>query len=98
FSGNPLLSRIEPRGYFDWEMQDPALVKAVPRETFGLRWSGTLKVNQAGDYQLGLIRAECHACGRIDAARLYIDDKELLNDNRRAGESTFPQTARLHLE
>ncbi len=98
FSGAPRLSRVEPRGYFVWEMQDPAVVKAVPRQSFGVRWSGSLKVNQTGDYRLGLIRAECHACGRVDAARLYIDNKLLLNDNGRAGESTSPKTATMHFE
>ncbi len=98
FSGSPQLSRTEPRPYFVWEMQDPAVRKAVSDRSFGVRWSGTLEVNQAGDYRLGLIRPECHSCGRVDEARLYVGDKLILNDNQRTGESTLPKTATLHLE
>src|SRR5205823_3880144 len=91
FSGAPVLTRVEPRGYFTWDMQNPAVVKSVPRQNFSVRWTGTIQVNQGGDYQFGVVRAECHSCGRTDSARIYIDDQFLIADTRRPNESMSPQ-------
>jgi beta-glucosidase len=98
FSGEPVLSRVEPQGYFIWDIQDPAVVRAVPRQKFSLRWTGNIQVNQSSDYQFGVIRAECHSCGRTDTARVYIDDKLIVNDTRRPNESMSPQQSTVHLE
>jgi beta-glucosidase len=98
FDSAPQLSRIEPRGYFNWEMQDLAVLHAVPRDHFSIRWSGYLRVDHAGEYRLGVIRTECHSCGRIDSARLYIDDHLLMTDSQRAGEQMYPKTAPVQLE
>jgi beta-glucosidase len=98
FSGAPVLSRVEPRGYLVWDMQEPALVKTVPRQSFSLRWSGSIVVNQSGDYEFGVVRAECHSCGRTDSARIYIDDQLQVDDNAAVRESMQPKTAAVHLE
>jgi beta-glucosidase len=98
FSGAPVLSRVEPRGYLVWDMQEPAVVKTVPRQSFSLRWSGTIVVNQSGDYEFGVVRAECHSCGRTDSARIYIDDQLQVDDNAAVRESMQPKTAAVHLE
>jgi beta-glucosidase len=97
-SGAPVITRIEPRGYFMWDMRDPAIVKTVPRQNFSLHWTGSIEVNQTGDYQFGVLRAECHSCGRTDSARVYIDDRLVVNDTRRANESMSPQESTVHLE
>lgn len=98
FSGEPVLSRVEPQGYFIWDMQEPAVVRSVPRQNFSLRWTGNIQVNQSGDYQFGVVRAECHSCGRNDSARVYIDDKLIVNDTGRPNESMSPQQSTVHLE
>ncbi|MBV9084248.1 MAG: glycoside hydrolase family 3 C-terminal domain-containing protein, partial [Acidobacteriaceae bacterium] len=98
FSGSAALSRVEARGYFVWDMQDPAVVKAVPRQSFSARWSGLIEVNEPGDYLFGVVRAECHSCGRKDAARLYIDDQLVVDDNQQVREAMSPKTATVHLE
>lgn len=98
FSGAPVLSRVETRGYLIWDMQEPALFKTVPRQSFALRWSGSITVNQTGDYELGVVRAECHSCGRTDSARLYINDRVRIDDDSAAHESMQPKTASVHLE
>jgi beta-glucosidase len=97
-SGAPVLSRTENRGYFLWDMQEPAIVKSVPRQAFSLRWSGTVEVKQPGDYQFGVLRAECHSCGRVDSAKLYIDDQMQVDDNAQARDQMYPKTATAHLE
>ncbi len=98
FSGSPALTRTEPRGYFIWDMEDPAILKAVPRRNFSLRWSGTIQVNQTGDYEFGVVRAECHSCGRTDSARVYVDNKLVVNDARRPDESMSPQQSKVRLQ
>jgi beta-glucosidase len=98
FSGAPVLSRVEPRGYLVWDMQEPALVKVVPRQSFSLHWSGSIAVNQSGDYEFGVVRAECHSCGRTDSARVYIDDQLQVEDDAPVRESMQPKTAVIHLE
>ncbi len=98
FSGTPVLSRVESRGYFNWDMQDPAIVKAVPRASFSLRWSGTIEVNQTGNYQIGVVRAECHNCGRNDSARVYIDDQLVFDDAQQVRESMSPKLSTVHLQ
>jgi hypothetical protein len=98
FSGKPSLSRVEERGYFVWDMQDPSVLKAAPRQSFSLRWSASVQVNQSGDYEFGLVRAECHSCGRKNAARLYIEGQLLVDDSQQVRESMYPKTGRVHLE
>jgi beta-glucosidase len=98
FEGEPRLSRIEPRGYYNWEMQEPAIVRSLPRHHSSVRWSGYLKVDHSGEYKLGVIRPECHSCGRIDSARLYIDDRLLTTDSQLANEQMYPKTNPIQLE
>ena len=40
--GEPKLRRNERRVYFDMNMEDPAVLAAVGREKYSIRWSGTL--------------------------------------------------------
>jgi beta-glucosidase len=98
FNGKPILSRVEPRAYFNTEMRDPTIVKALPPDRYSVRWSGTLQVNQAGEYRLGAIRPECHACGRTDSASVYVDDKLVATDGQRADEEMQSKTAAITLD
>ncbi len=98
FGGKPVLSRMEPRASLNWEMQEPALVAAVPNEHFAVRWSGFLHPKASGEYKLGVVRPECHSCGRIDAARVYVNDQLLMTDAEKAGEQMFPKAVPIALE
>jgi beta-glucosidase len=98
FGGAPRLSRIEPRAYYNQEMQEPAIVRALPRDRSSVRWSGYLNVDHSGEYRLGVLRPECHSCGRIDMARVYVDDRLLTTDSQRAGEQMYPKTSPIELE
>ena len=40
--GAPRLRRTEPRAYFDAGMEDPAVIAAVGRESYSIRWTGSL--------------------------------------------------------
>ena len=41
---------------------------------------------------------ECHSCGRIDTARVYVDDRLLTTDSQRAAEQMYPKTNPIELE
>lgn len=98
FSGSPVLTRVEPRIYFNSEMKDPEIVKAVPDKEYSVRWSGTLQVNASGEYRIGAMRPECHACGRVDSARVYLDGKLLAEDKQRADEQMNSKTVPVKLQ
>ena len=97
-SGSPAVSRMDSRGYFLWDMEDPAIVKSVPRQGFSLRWTGTVQVKQPGEYVFGVQRAECHSCGRVDSARVYVNDQLQVDDSAQARDQMFPKTASIHLD
>ncbi len=98
FSGTPALTRIEPHGYFLWDMQDQTTLNAIRGRSFSLRWTGSIEVNQTGEYKFGLLRAECHSCGRADSARVYLENKLIVNDTSKPDEMMSPQESTVHLE
>ena len=50
FQGQPKLRRVEPRVYFDANMEEPAVVAAVNGNKYSIRWTGTLIPPATGDY------------------------------------------------
>ena len=98
FKGYPVLTRVEPRGYFVYEMRNTAVVRVVRKPTFSVRWTSTLRAEHDGDYELGLARQECDSCLGTNHWKLSVDGKELINETRRAagGHQTF--RTKLHLE
>lgn len=48
--GQPKLHRTESRVYFDSNTEDPAIVAAVGREKYSVRWTGTLVPPATSDY------------------------------------------------
>jgi beta-glucosidase len=82
FDGPPEVSRVEPRVYFNWDMEDPAIVGKIPRKAFSVRWSGTLRAPVTGDYALGVYRLRCDNCQPpgTASAKIYLDDKLVLDD------------------
>jgi beta-glucosidase len=81
FSGTPALTRTDPRVYFNWDTQDPAVVPLIPRNAFSIRWTGTLTAPYTGDYVLGISHWECDDCSGTDAGRLYLDGTLLVDEN-----------------
>ena len=98
FSGEPKLKRVEQRGYLRWDMQEPAIVAALGRDRFSVRWSGEIQVSQTGSYELGFTRQECAECNGQDKARLYIDDQLLIGDESRVGWLPATKIKALRLE
>ena len=98
FSGEPVLKRVEPRGYFVWAMQDAAVMQALPEETFAVRWSFSLHVPVSGEYLLGLGRQECDSCPGTNTWRMTLDGEKLLDDSRRAAGGQRTLSKPVHLE
>src|SRR5262249_11490474 len=51
-TGQPKLSRVEPRIFQQQGMVDPAVVAAIPSGSTSVRWSGTLTAPFSGEYLL----------------------------------------------
>jgi beta-glucosidase len=98
FSGEPVLKRIEPRGFFVWAMSDSAIMQALPEPTFSVRWSFSLQVPVSGEYQLGLGRQECDSCVGNNTWRLTVDGEKLVDDSRRSAGGHRALTKAIHLE
>lgn len=98
FSGEPVLKRVEPRGYFVWAMSDSAVMQALPDPTFAVRWTFSLQVPAAGEYQLGLGRQECDSCEGTNTWRLTVNGEKLVEDSRRSAGGHATLTKSIHLE
>jgi beta-glucosidase len=92
FSVSPTLTRPEPRVYFNWDSQDPAVVSAVPRNQFSIRWTGSLTAPYTGAYQLGILLPECSDCTGSDGATLLLDGHALTTPETPV---TWPQHTQL---
>ena len=96
-SGRPRLRRLEPRAYFDMNMEDPALLAAVGRAKYSVRWTSTLAPPVSGDYDLTL---RTGMWNRTATARLFLDGREV--DFGAGGAAPpgprLPPHARVHLE
>ncbi|MGC2656797.1 MAG: glycoside hydrolase family 3 C-terminal domain-containing protein [Bryobacteraceae bacterium] len=98
FSGKPKLSRIEPVGYSRWDMHDPEVLAAVSREKFSLRWAATLRVGATGDYALGVKRLNPEGTRGTDSAKLYVDDRLLVDASGRKHDFVGGTTTVMRLE
>jgi len=79
-AGQPKVTRIEPRLYFNWDMRDPAIAGPIPRPAFSARWTGTLKAPHDGEYVLGAKSMECEECSGRDSIRISLDGREIVGD------------------
>lgn len=80
-SGTPKLTRAESRIYLNWDMNDPAVVAAVPRNQFSVRWIGTLTAPYTGNYVIGGEHADCNDCSGTDSIRIYLDNNIVVDDS-----------------
>jgi len=73
FAGAPSMTRIDEQVEFDWNSASPD--NSVDASHFGVRWTGTLEVPVAGDYEFSFTLAHCYPCGDAEAVKLFFDDK-----------------------
>jgi beta-glucosidase len=86
--GEPRLRRVEPRPYFDMGMEAPAVIAAVGREKYSLRWTAVLTPSATGEYDLTV---RTGMWNRTATARLFLDEKELEFDTGPATRQTSTQ-------
>jgi beta-glucosidase len=72
FTGQPKVSRVEPRPYLEPGMADPAVAAAFPKHVYSVRWTGTLRAPAAGRYEFTASRG----FGR-SSVHIFLDDREL---------------------
>jgi beta-glucosidase len=88
--GEPSLRRTEPRPYFDMGMEDPAVVAAVGREKYSVRWRATLTPPASGEYE---VTVRTGMWNWTATARLFLDDKELTVGGGPSTQATSTQAA-----
>ncbi|HTV25940.1 MAG TPA: glycoside hydrolase family 3 C-terminal domain-containing protein [Polyangiaceae bacterium] len=88
--GTPKLKRSEARPYFEMGMEDPAVLAAVGRENYSVRWTGALTAPASGEYELTV---RIGMWNRTATARLFLDDKELSVGSEPTTQMTSTQAA-----
>jgi beta-glucosidase len=75
FSGQPVVSRIDPQIQFDWNAASP--VPGLSSNAFSVRWNGTLTPPGPGEYIFTLppARTWCHPCLNQEHFRIFLDAK-----------------------
>jgi beta-glucosidase len=75
FQGLPAMTRVDQQVEFDWNAASPS--KEISAGHFGVRWSGTIQVPVAGDYNFSFTLAHCYPCGDAEGVKVYFDGKPL---------------------
>ncbi|HET8656325.1 MAG TPA: glycoside hydrolase family 3 C-terminal domain-containing protein [Longimicrobiaceae bacterium] len=75
--GRPVAVRIDPSINFNWAGAAP--VEGLSRDSFSVRWTGTLTPPAPGDYTLA---ARVSRWGSQSAVQLYLDGKLVLDSTR----------------
>ncbi|MGA8599180.1 MAG: glycoside hydrolase family 3 C-terminal domain-containing protein, partial [Bryobacteraceae bacterium] len=97
-AGNPVVTRIDEHGYFIWDMHDEAVTPKLARDGFSIRWTGSLRVTQPGEYALGFTRLRCADCKGNDSADLYLDGKPVVQDERHVSWQPRSETSTVRLD
>jgi beta-glucosidase len=96
FSGQPVLSRIDPQIDFDWNASAPA--SDVSAKTFSVRWTGFLTPPAAGTIRFGFTMSHCSTCNDAESISVWLDGKlahdfqHATSPGRRALTPTFDLT------
>jgi len=74
FQGEPKLKRTESRLYYDANMEEPAVVKALNGDKYSIRWTGILTAPGTGDYVIAARTGQWNRDGKV---KLFLDGKEM---------------------
>jgi beta-glucosidase len=75
FEGNPSIVRVDSTIAFDWSQRSPG--NGVPADDFSARWTGSLKVDETGAYEISVLTD--------NQMRVYIDDQPVLDSKAKVG-------------
>lgn len=93
--GAPALVRVDQQINFDWNSAAP--VSGVDAKAFSVRWSGTLQVPAAGDYEITASLAHCYPCNDAEGIEVRLDDKELTTFESKE-EQAFRDSSTPHIQ
>ena len=79
FTGQPVLTRVDPTINFNWDKFAP--VAGLARNNYSVRWAGTLTPPAPGTYRLGVRINYCYACENAEGFHLYLDGKLLVESS-----------------
>jgi beta-glucosidase len=82
FEGEPKLVRVDPRVYFDANMEELALAPVLTGNKYSIRWTGTFIPPATGSYVLAARTGQWNRDGKVT---LFIDGKEF-NPSAPAGQ------------
>jgi beta-glucosidase len=96
FSGTPAVTRTDHQIDFDWNGASPA--PGVDAQRFGVRWTGTIAVPVAGDYNFSATLADCSSCDEAESYKVYLDGTMVAQQvtPQRPWRSTTPAPFKLH--
>jgi beta-glucosidase len=77
FSGQPVLTRVDPQIQFDWNSAAPA--PGVPMKAFAVRWTGAVSPPGAGDYTFSVPKPGWNPSGGKEMFRVFLDGKLMLD-------------------
>jgi beta-glucosidase len=80
----PVATRVDPEIDFDWNSAAP--VDGQKQDAFSVRWTGTISVPQAGDFEFNMRLAHCYPCGDHEQFRVMLDGKEVGHFGTNKGE------------
>jgi len=85
FQGKPAMTRVDQQVEFDWNAASPD--KSISSSHFGVRWTGTIQVPEAGDYSFSFTLAHCYPCGDAEDVKVYFDNTFLSDQSVPADDS-----------
>ncbi len=88
--GEPKLRRAERRAYYDSDIEDPAVMAAIGRVKYSVRWTATLSAPATGACDMTVRTGMWNRTGK---ARLFLDDKELVFGSGPFTQMTSTETA-----
>jgi beta-glucosidase len=83
-SGTPVLTRTDRNVNFNWDKVVP--VAGLQRDSYSVRWSGSLLPPAPGEYKLGVRVNYCYSCENTESFSLYVDGKLLVESHGTTGE------------
>jgi len=78
FQGKPVATRVDKQIDFDWDAAHP--VPGAPKDSFGVRWTGTMRVPAPGTYKMQVSLTDCYPCNDVEAYTLWIDGRKVSSD------------------
>jgi beta-glucosidase len=96
WQGQPVLTRVDKQVDFDWAAASPA--EAIPATAFSVRWTGSIAVPGAGAYVFQILPEHCSPCDGVDKFRLYLDDKQVLEEGRDGKQTTGQASFTMHFD